>query len=120
MSPKGGSGKTVLASNIAMLAQQLGDGRVALVDADLQFGDDSLVLQLEPRLTVVNIVHDIDRLDQPLVDSVLARHPSGLRVLPAPLELVERRRDQRVGDGRNRRCHEIDVRGSGSGHLLLV
>ncbi len=87
MSPKGGSGKTVLASNIAvMLAQQLGDGRVALVDADLQFGDDSLVLQLEPRLTVVNIVHDIDRLDEPLVDSVLARHPSGLRVLPAPLE----------------------------------
>jgi pilus assembly protein CpaE len=87
MSPKGGSGKTVLASNLAvMLAQQLGDGRVSLVDADLQFGDDSLVLQLEPRLTVVNIVHDIDRLDEALVDSVLARHPSGLRVLPAPLE----------------------------------
>jgi pilus assembly protein CpaE len=87
MSPKGGSGKTVLASNLAvLLAQQLGDGRVALVDADLQFGDDSLVLQLEPRLTVVNIVHDIDRLDEALVDSVLARHPSGLRVLPAPLE----------------------------------
>ena len=87
MSPKGGSGKTVVASNLAvMLAQQLGDGRVALVDADLQFGDDSLVLQLEPRLTVVNIVHDIDRLDEALVDSVLARHPSGLRVLPAPLE----------------------------------
>jgi pilus assembly protein CpaE len=87
MSPKGGSGKTVLASNLAvMLAQQLGDGRVSLVDADLQFGDDSLVLQLEPRLTVVNIIHDIDRLDEALVDSVLARHPSGLRVLPAPLE----------------------------------
>jgi pilus assembly protein CpaE len=87
MSPKGGSGKTVLASNLAvLLAQQLGDGRVCLVDADLQFGDDSLVLQLEPRLTVVNIVHDIDRLDEALVDSVLARHPSGLRVLPAPLE----------------------------------
>ncbi len=87
MSPKGGSGKTVLASNLAvLLAQQLGDGRVALVDADLQFGDDSLVLQLEPRLTVINIVHDIDRLDEALVDSVLARHPSGLRVLPAPLE----------------------------------
>jgi pilus assembly protein CpaE len=87
MSPKGGSGKTVIASNLAvLLAQQLGDGRAALVDADLQFGDDSLVLQLEPRLTVVNIVHDIDRLDEALVDSVLARHPSGLRVLPAPLE----------------------------------
>ena len=57
-----------------------------MVDADLQFGDDSLVLQLEPRLTVINIVHDIDRLDEALVDSVLARHPSGLRVLPAPLE----------------------------------
>jgi pilus assembly protein CpaE len=87
MSPKGGSGKTVLASNLAvLLARQLGDGRVSLVDADLQFGDDSLVLQLEPRLTVVNIVHDIDRLDEALVDSVLARHTSGLRVLPAPLE----------------------------------
>ncbi len=89
VSAKGGSGKTVTAVNLAMLVSQMHDpDRVVVVDADLQFGDVCLVLQLEPRHTVVNAAQEIERLDDSMLESMLTRHPSGLRVLAAPLEPV--------------------------------
>ncbi|MFO7298913.1 MAG: AAA family ATPase, partial [Actinomycetes bacterium] len=86
MSAKGGSGKTVLATNVALLLQRIPDKKVVLVDADLQFGDVCLVLQLEPRFTMVNAAHELYHLDAELLDSLLTEHPSGLKVLAAPLE----------------------------------
>ena len=86
MSAKGGSGKTVLATNIALLFNRIPDTKVVLVDADLQFGDVCLVLQLEPRFTMVNASHELHHLDGELLDSLLTEHPSGLKVLAAPLE----------------------------------
>ena len=86
MSAKGGSGKTVLATNLALLLTRIPDKKVALVDADLQFGDVCLVLQLEPRFTMVNAAHELHHLDAELLDSLLTEHPSGLKVLAAPLE----------------------------------
>jgi pilus assembly protein CpaE len=85
-SAKGGSGKTVLATNLALLLKRLPDIKVCLVDADLQFGDVCLVLQLEPRFTMVNAAHELHQLDAELLDSLLTEHPSGLKVLAAPLE----------------------------------
>lgn len=86
-SAKGGSGKTVTATNLALLlANQLGPDRVVIVDADLQFGDVCLVLQLEPKYTIVNAVQDLHRLDESLLSSYITHHPSGLSVLAAPLE----------------------------------
>ena len=86
MSAKGGSGKTVLATNLALLLNRIPDSKVCLVDADLQFGDVCLVLQLEPRFTMVNAAHELHHLDAELLDSLLTEHPSGLKVLAAPLE----------------------------------
>lgn len=86
MSAKGGSGKTVVATNLALLLTRFDDKRVALVDADLQFGDVCLVLQLEPRFTLVNAAHEMHHLDPQLLESLLTDHPSGLRVMAAPLE----------------------------------
>jgi pilus assembly protein CpaE len=87
MSAKGGSGKTVTATNLAMLLAKTHDpSRVCIVDADLQFGDVCLVLQLEPKLTIVNASHELDHLDESLIESILTKHPTGLRVLAAPLE----------------------------------
>jgi pilus assembly protein CpaE len=86
MSAKGGSGKTVTATNLALLLTRFEDKRVALVDADLQFGDVCLVLQLEPRFTLVNAAHEMHHLDPQLLESLLTDHPSGLRVMAAPLE----------------------------------
>jgi pilus assembly protein CpaE len=62
-SAKGGSGKTVLATNLALVLNRLPDTKVCLVDADLQFGDVCLVLQLEPRFTMVNAAHELHQLD---------------------------------------------------------
>ncbi len=86
MSAKGGSGKTVTATNLAMLLARQADTSVCLVDADLQFGDVCLVLQLEPKFTVVNAAAELHRLDSQLIGSILTEHPSGLKVLAAPLE----------------------------------
>ena len=86
MSAKGGSGKTVVATNLAMLLTRFEGKSVAMVDADLQFGDVCLVLQLEPRFTLVNAAHEMHHLDAQLLESLLTEHPSGLKVMAAPLE----------------------------------
>ena len=85
-SAKGGSGKTVMATNMALLLNRFTDKKVVLVDADLQFGDVCLLLQIEPRFTMVNASHELHHLDAEMLDSLLTEHPSGLKVLAAPLE----------------------------------
>ena len=85
-SAKGGSGKTVTATNVALLLNRIADSKVVLVDGDLQFGDVCLLLQLEPRFTMVNAAHELHQLDGEMLDSLLTEHPSGLKVLAAPLE----------------------------------
>lgn len=85
-SAKGGSGKTVTATNLAMLLTRHEGKRVVLVDGDLQFGDCCLVLQLEPRFTMVNAAHEMHHLDSSMLETLLTEHTSGLKVLAAPLE----------------------------------
>lgn len=87
MSPKGGAGKTMTTTNVALaLTGWSPPGRVVIVDADLQFGDVCISLSLEPKHTIVDAARDYDKLDQPLLESLLTRHRTGLRVLAAPLE----------------------------------
>lgn len=85
-SPKGGSGKSVIACNLGVLLAERSEGPVALVDADLQFGDVAVMLKLTPQHTIVDAVSAMHRLDVPLIRSLLATHNSGLLVLAAPRE----------------------------------
>jgi pilus assembly protein CpaE len=86
MAGKGGSGKTITATNLAAaLTERLGEDRVVIVDADLQFGDVALMLQIDPTRTIVDAAAIIDELTEPRLDAILLRHDSGLRVMPAPL-----------------------------------
>jgi len=86
MAGKGGSGKTVTATNLAMaLTMQRGDGRVVIVDTDLQFGDVALLLQMDPSRTLLDVSRRIDEISDAKLESMLLRHESGLRVLPAPV-----------------------------------
>ena len=86
-STKGGAGKSVIATNLGVLLAQRSEKPVVLVDADLQFGDIAVMLKLSPQHTVVDAVSALDRLDASFLRSLLAEHtPSGLLVLPAPLE----------------------------------
>ena len=86
-STKGGAGKSVIASNLAIVLARHSDRPVALVDADLQFGDVAVMLKLTPQHTIVDAVTAIHRLDAQLLQQLLVQHPaSGLLVLPAPVE----------------------------------
>jgi pilus assembly protein CpaE len=86
-STKGGAGKSVISSNLAVILAQRSDRPVVLIDADLQFGDIAVMLKLAPQHTIVDAVSSLERLDPAMLQSLLVEHePSGLLVLPAPLE----------------------------------
>jgi len=85
MSTKGGVGKTVVATNLAVAIASLGK-TVALVDLDLQFGDVGIVLGLEPVQTIVGAVLGGERLDAQMLRGFLTKHPSGVEVLLAPTQ----------------------------------
>lgn len=86
-STKGGAGKSVMATSLAVALAQRSERPVCLVDADLQFGDVAVMLKLTPHHTIVDVVSSLDRLDPALLQSLLVTHePTGLMVLPAPLE----------------------------------
>lgn len=85
-SPKGGTGKSVIACNLAVALAQRSTESVVLIDADLQFGDVAVMLKLAPQHTIVDAVSAMHRLDAPLLRSLLATGPDGLFVLPAPRE----------------------------------
>jgi pilus assembly protein CpaE len=84
---KGGTGKSVVAINLAVALAKRTIQPVVLVDADLQFGDVALMLQLQPTHTIVEAVQVGDRLDGTLLENLLLRHPgSGVLILAAPTE----------------------------------
>ena len=86
-STKGGAGKSVVATNLAVALAKKGEGPVVLVDADLQFGDVAVLMRLSPAHTIVDAVSNIQRLDAQFLQSLLIRHESsGLLILPAPVE----------------------------------
>jgi len=90
---KGGVGKTTLATNMAVsLAQEHRDETV-LVDLYSQFGDVSLMLNLQPKRTLLDLVPLADEIDGDLVEAHLTPHESGLKVLagsngPADLDVL--------------------------------
>ncbi|MDQ3857873.1 MAG: AAA family ATPase [Actinomycetota bacterium] len=84
-SPKGGTGKTVIATNTAAsLAKH--EGKAALLlDLDLQFGDAAIMLGIEPEKTIYDLVVAPGELDTEKLAGYVTRHSSGLDILPAPL-----------------------------------
>lgn len=84
LGPKGGTGKTVVATNLAVALARSGP-RTALVDLDLQFGDAALALGLDPEMTSFDLAVSGGSLDAEKLDDFMLRHSSGLRVLAAPV-----------------------------------
>jgi pilus assembly protein CpaE len=84
-SPKGGTGKTVLATNLASALVKREGRKTLLLDLDLQFGDAAIVLGIEPEKTIYDLVVAPGELDSEKLAGYVTRHPSGVDVLPAPL-----------------------------------
>ena len=81
---KGGSGKTLTATNLAVTLAQAGRS-VALMDLDLQFGDVALAMGLNPVRTMYDLVRSGGSLDAEKLEDFLVEHSSGARALLAPV-----------------------------------
>lgn len=85
-STKGGSGKSLLSSNLAAITSQRSGSRVALVDLDLQSGDLAIMFQLMPALSIYDAAQGAERLDEEALQGYLTPHRSGVDLLAAPME----------------------------------
>jgi pilus assembly protein CpaE len=81
VSPKGGQGKTTVATNLAVGLAKLAPNSVVLVDADMQFGDVATVLALEPANTLPDMVRDLAPRDPMVLKTFLTPHPGGFYVV---------------------------------------
>jgi pilus assembly protein CpaE len=84
-SPKGGTGKTVTATNLAAALAKHQGKRTLLLDLDLQFGDAAIMLGIEPEKTIYDLVTAPGELDSEKLAGYTTRHVCGLDLLPAPL-----------------------------------
>jgi pilus assembly protein CpaE len=85
---KGGSGGSFIACNLAHVAAVLSDSTAVLIDFDLQFGTQSLNLDLKPQHTIVEALNDVTQLDFDAIDGYMSLHGSGLRLLSTSFEQV--------------------------------
>lgn len=84
MSPKGGVGKTTVATNLAVGLAKAAPMGVVIVDLDLQFGDVASGLNLVPDHTISDAVFGTAAQDTMVLKAFLSAHPSGAYALCAP------------------------------------
>jgi len=85
MGAKGGCGVTSVVTQLGILLASSFSKRTLIVDLHADFGDAALYLGLtRHRYHFFELVENTDRLDAELLQSFLARHPSGLELVPAP------------------------------------
>jgi len=84
LSARGGSGKSLLSTNLGVaLAQRPGETTV-LLDLNLEFGATAMMLDLRPVYTLRDIADAVmNDVSDTEFDGMLLRHSSGLRVVPA-------------------------------------
>jgi MinD-like ATPase involved in chromosome partitioning or flagellar assembly len=81
ISPKGGLGKTTIASNLAVGLARIARDSVVLIDADVQFGDVATVLGLSPVHTLPDMVSGLAPRDTMVLKTFLTPHPAGFYVV---------------------------------------
>jgi pilus assembly protein CpaE len=81
--PKGGTGKTLAACNLAVALAQKGK-RSVVVDLDLQFGDVGIAMGLSPDRTIYDLARVGSSLDPDKAEDFVTQHASGARALLAP------------------------------------
>ncbi|PAU90295.1 pilus assembly protein CpaE [Kocuria sp. WN036] len=83
-SPKGGVGKTTVATNLAVGLGKLAPMSTVLVDLDVQFGDVAAVLNLTPEHTLTDAVTGAAAQDTMVLKAFLSVHPTSIYALCTP------------------------------------
>ena len=81
---KGGIGRSTIATNLAVALQQSGSRRVAVVDANIAFGDVGVMMNVTDAKTMLDAVPYLRQIDVELLNTILVEHSSGVRLLLAP------------------------------------
>lgn len=89
VSPKGGVGKTTVATNIAVGLASRFPGQTVLVDLDIQFGDVASALDLDPEYFLPDTVTGQPSRDPMALKTILTEHRTGLYVVCAPDSPIE-------------------------------
>jgi pilus assembly protein CpaE len=85
-STKGGSGKSFLATNIALDIQKQTAKKTVIYDLHYENGDISLMLDIYPKNTIYDMSTLKEKFSSDILYNILANHKSGVRILPAPLD----------------------------------
>jgi pilus assembly protein CpaE len=88
-SPKGGSGCTTAAVNIAAALQETTGKEVLLADLDLDEGCADIFLNLKPKYSIADASRNLAKLDQSFLKGVVSRHASGISLLSCPARINE-------------------------------
>lgn len=84
MGSKGGCGASTIAVNLAVALREESKARVALLDANLEFGDVGVLLNLPSSRTIAELVSGKADIDEEVLDGTMAAHSSAIKVLLAP------------------------------------
>lgn len=84
LAPKGGYGKTTLATNLAALLNAHGTTRVCLLDLDLEFGDVARWLHLETKRSLLDGVPLLGRITPASVCRLVTGYRQGFDCILAP------------------------------------
>lgn len=87
LSPKGGTGKTTMATNLAVGLARRHPNQVVLLDLDTQFGDCATGLALKPTHSLVDAIGALSH-ERSALKIFLTPHSSGLSLLAAPDDLA--------------------------------
>jgi pilus assembly protein CpaE len=83
---KGGTGVTTTAVNAAVHAHTVAGRRTLLLDLDLESGSAGVLTSVSPRYSVLDLLDNLHRLDDSLLESLVTEHASGVHVLPSPMD----------------------------------
>jgi pilus assembly protein CpaE len=87
----GGVGATALTSQLAIRYvhnEARRERDVCLIDLDLQFGDVAFQLGLRPKFSLLDLLEAGSRLDGELLRATCTEHPSGLKIIAAPGDMM--------------------------------
>lgn len=90
-SSKGGVGKSLIASNFAVMTAKLKKEKTILLDMDLLFGDIGLLLDAKSRQNIFTLIEEGEKIDEELLSKHITPYKENLDLLlsPSSPELAE-------------------------------